>query len=311
MTETVSRFVNDEERREFYEQQALHYTDGKMPPAEILYRISTDLYRFKGIGGSLYWYQDGIYDRCDDGRFQNFLRSEAELIKIRARSFTISTHGVKEIINRIRDLNFIDDEELEKERSKMIAFSDGLLSMEDLMKNHFWLKPSSPDYVVLSKIPHEFSKIPFDLDMNAPILELGEKFCPKITKFFKETVDNFAQFQFEKFGYSMIPGYPLPAIFIEMDATDGQGRNGKTTTLNLISQVLGQRNIKHFSMQALCEPKSFYVFHLFDKYANVGDEIPYSMVEFPEALKMLSGGSWTTGILKLSNTVIDFINSAS
>lgn len=68
----------------------------------------------------------------------------------------------------------------------------------------------------------------------------------------------------------------------------GEGMNGKTVLLNLISVLLGKENVSNESLQRLCN-KEYAVASLYGKLVNICPDIPSSALHDIDVFKQLTG----------------------
>lgn len=118
------------------------------------------------------------------------------------------------------------------------------------------------------------------------IEELAGKVCPKSLKAFKEWVGDKYILLFEIIGYTLFPQYVLNKAVMLI----GEGSNGKSTYLALISNILGSENIVSISLQELCdEDERFAVHNLYHKLANIYPDIPNRAIVNTGRFKLLTG----------------------
>lgn len=151
------------------------------------------------------------------------------------------------------------------EPAKEIAVLNGILNVESGEVSAF-----TPAKFIIYQLP-----IRYDPDAT----------CPEITKFFTEIAPEDLTPQFEEvFGYCLLQSLPIHKATVLL----GEGRNGKTTFLNLLTAFLGRENVSHVTLQEMCEGK-FELAELKDKLANIVDDLP------GKALKTVGTFKWVTG----------------
>jgi P4 family phage/plasmid primase-like protien len=166
-----------------------------------------------------------------------------------------------------------------------IAIKNGILNLET--------------YEIEDKTPANFltTQLPITYDPNAD--------CPTIKKFLTEVLpqDQIPQMQ-ELIGYCLYNKLPIhkSAIFL------GEGRNGKTTTSNLITAFLGQENVSDVNLQQICEGK-FELAQLYGKLANICDDLPSDALRTVGNFKNLTGNAPIQAQFKHKNP-FDFWNTA-
>lgn len=109
--------------------------------------------------------------------------------------------------------------------------------------------------------------------------------CPAIKKFISEVVregdTNVIQ---EMFGYCLLRDYHIQKAFMFL----GEGNNGKSTLLNLLTAFLGKDNVCSVGLQEL--EKRFTAANLYGKLANIYPDLPDAALKFTGKFKMLTGG---------------------
>ena len=177
----------------------------------------------------------------------------------------LKSHYVQEVTNHIKEVSY--STELPEDTDKnLIAFSNCLADI-----NTGEIIPFSHNYFITSKL-------------NIP-LNPKYKDCPKIRKFFEDVLDKKRiSILFDLISYSMYRGYPYEKLFI----LHGGGRNGKSTFLNLLTYILGTKNISAETPQDLASG-DFSRGHLWNKMANISAELPYGTLDNTNTIKSLCG----------------------
>lgn len=122
--------------------------------------------------------------------------------------------------------------------------------------------------------------LPFQYNPNAK--------CPNFERHLERAGVN-KNLIYEIFGYCLVPGYPIQAIFIFY----GDGGNGKGTVIRVLRQFLGEENIVGHSMQAF-EKNKYAMADLFGKLANICGDMPPAAVHDTSPIKTTSGGDLIT-----------------
>jgi len=204
-----------------------------------------------------YVYNDGIYHPHGDARIhakvQEVLKKEA------------STHRVTEVVNHIKRSTYHNRKEKQTDKS-LICLRNGILKI-----NETEIMPHSPDYIFFNQIPVEYH----------PHAD-----CPKIKEFVSQVVskDDVPVIQ-ELFGYCLLRDYSLDKAFLFV----GEGSNGKSTLLNLLTQFLGRENVSGVALQDL-DRNRFATAELHGKLANVYADLPDRALHRTGTFKMLTGG---------------------
>jgi len=158
------------------------------------------------------------------------------------------------------------DEEFRERLPNKIATLNCVLNMDTMSKEEF-----SPNYFLTVQIPVTYNP---------------ETKCPKIFKFLEEVVGkeqmNVIQ---EWFGFCLYLDYFLHKAIMLV----GEGRNGKSTLINLLERLLGKRTVSHEKLQDLCNNR-FSPSQLFGKLGNLCADIPGKELGNTGPFKMLTGG---------------------
>lgn len=233
--------------------------------AEIFYKNKTFLFdkyanfiinkcNVKRINNRLHIYKDGIYI---DGReeIERQMIKHLEMLN-RAKRTEVLTY-----IN----LLVLDNSSLAP--ANYIPFRNGIL---DISTNE--LLEFNPNIIVRNKINFDYNSNAYDELMDKTLNKLA---CddPSIRSLIEEMI-----------GYCFYTRNELGIAFI----LTGDKSNGKSTMLSLISEVLGEKNISSLDLNELGE--KFKTAELFNKLANIGDDISDEFIINPALFKKLTTG---------------------
>jgi len=139
-----------------------------------------------------------------------------------------------------------------------------------------------------------------------PIRYNPEAKCPQWKHFLQEVAykEDIPVIQ-EMFGYCFYKPYIFQKAFMFV----GEGANGKGVTLNVLSDMLGKKNISTAPLQRLCN-NSFSITNLFGKYANICADISSRLLKDPALFKTLTGGDIIHGEIKHKQGEVKFRNTA-
>ena len=128
-----------------------------------------------------------------------------------------------------------------------------------------------------------------------------------IEKFFSEVLrsEDINTMQ-EIFGYCLYPGHPAHKMFWWL----GRGRNGKTTTGNLLTALIGADNTAGVPLKQLDGNHRFAVARLYGKLLNVIPEPETKSIMQTPTLKSAVGGDLIFGEKKGVQDVFSFVNFA-
>jgi putative DNA primase/helicase len=153
------------------------------------------------------------------------------------------------------------------EESKKIAVLNGLLDVRT-----GGLQPFSPNEFVTIQLPVTYDK---------------DAVCPEIRKFFSEIAPLDMEPMFEEiFGYCLLRELPIHKATVLL----GEGANGKSTFLDLLTLFLGKDNVAHVTLQQMCEGK-FELAELHGKLANIVDDLPGAALKAVGIFKTVTGNA--------------------
>jgi len=245
--------------------------------SEIVQKFADKLitkYNFKTIHGEkkdeMYVYLDGVYE--EKGK---------EIIKIEAEKHMgefCSTHFVNEVVNKIARKTYIERERLWNCPVNLICVKNGVLDIKNLK-----LTPHKKDWRFMSKIDVAFDR---------------KKNCPKFLIFLNEVLyeDDIRVAQ-EWFGYNLYRRYPIKKAMV----CKGPKNTGKTQFINILMGFIGEENCANKSLQRLAEGK-WQVATLYNKYANISDELSEKAISDVNVFKELTGDSLIDGEIKFGNS---------
>lgn len=191
----------------------------------------------KRINGQLHVYDNGIY-------IEGSRQIEAAMIK----HLPILT--AKQRTEVIKYLDIICPVSEDIAPANYIAFNNGIYDMASDK-----LIPFSPDFIITNKIPHNYNSSAYS--------ELLDKTLNKIA-----CNDNQIRLLLEEcIGYLFYRRNELSKSFI----LTGKGANGKSTFLDLIKDILGNKNYSALDLNQLDE--RFSVATMGGMLANIGDDI--------------------------------------
>lgn len=128
--------------------------------------------------------------------------------------------------------------------------------------------------------------------------------CPFIDRFLGEIIPEKRDVIEEMMAYCLVPNYNYHKVFMFI----GEGANGKSTLLELLTIFLGQKNVSHVPLQAF-ETSPFSVAALYGKMANVFSDLPPKALYSTGIIKTLSGGDSLSADVKHKDR-INFRNYA-
>jgi len=222
----------------------------------------------------MYWYNEGIYSPHGDKIIRQFCDT---VFSQCTPSFEENT--VKKMITK----SYIDRSIFDKKG--VICLKNGVYDIE---KHEF--SKHNPDFYLFNK---------FDIIYDPT------KECPLINSFIKEVMFKEDILVIEElFGYCLVTEYLFHKFFILL----GDGRNGKSTMLNILKRFLGDINLSCVSLQDLAKDR-FASSELYGKLANICGDIPAKAIKNTGIIKMVTGGDTITA-QKKGKPHFNFVNYA-
>lgn len=130
---------------------------------------------------------------------------------------------------------------------------------------------ATPEYFITNPIPHCAGK-----NQDTPVMDT----------LFRQWVDTEEEVAllYEILAYSMLPDYPLHRVF----CLNGEGRNGKGTFLQLLTNFIGKNNVCSTDFDTLVQ-RPFEAAKLYKKLACIMGEINSSIFKRTSLFKKLTG----------------------
>lgn len=191
----------------------------------------------KRINGQLYTYKDGVY-------IPGTREIESQMVKY------IPTLRAQQRVEVIKYLDIICPDNTSVADANLIAFENGIYNVVTGQFQDF-----SPDIVITNKIPWEYDTEAYS--------KLADDTLNKIACNDK----NIRALLEECIGYCFYRRNEMSKAFF----LTGEGSNGKSTFLDLVSNVIGEENKSSLGLEELDE--RFSIATLSNKLANIGDDI--------------------------------------
>ena len=216
----------------------------------------------KRINGRLHIYKDGIY--IDAQR----LIESAMIDKIP----NLSKAKRGEVLSY---LDVMIDKDTSLSGAEYIAFKNGVYNIKTDE-----LIPFSPEIVVTNKINHNYNPeaVCEIVDQTLKKLAVGDD---EIIQLLKEAV-----------GYTFFRRNELRKAFM----LTGEKKNGKSTFLAMLKTLLGENNTSALDLKELGD--RFSSASMFNKLANIGDDISDEFITNPAIFKKIVSGDRIRGELK-------------
>lgn len=207
------------------------------------------------INDQLHIYRDGIY-------LDGYKKIEAEMIK---HIPTLNRARRAEVLSYI---DLLVDKDSKISPANRIAFKNGIYNLDSDE-----MEPFSPDIIITNKIDFDYIPGAYSAitDRTLDKLACGDKSIRMLLE--------------EAIGYCFYRRNELRKSFI----LTGEKQNGKSTYLDMIAHLLGQRNIAALDLKELGD--RFKTADLFGKLANIGDDIGDEFIPNPAIFKKLVSGN--------------------
>lgn len=199
---------------------------------------------------------------------------------------TYSSNLLNRIIIKIRSKTYINqDVFFEIHDPFQIAVQNGILDLKTQQ-----LKDFTPKEIY-------FNKINATYDINSK--------CPNIEFFFRDILheDDILVMQ-ELFGFCLVKKYFIEKSFL----FSGSGRNGKSKTCNLLSALLGKKNVSNVALENIQE-KTFFLANIQNKMVNIGGDISNKKIKETSTFKSMTGNDDVVGNRK-NKSMLMFKNYA-
>ena len=226
--------INTITRDEAFKSEVFY--DGKTFLFDKFAKYLVSEYNIVIINGQIHIYNNGIYDYAQKIIEQKMIEKIPSL-KSQTR-------------NEILKYIYLIAEEKKQSDANYIAFKNGIydLSTDEMI-------PYTPDIILTNRIEHNYNKNAYNdlTDKTLNKLSVNDK---QIRSLLEECI-----------GYTFLRRNELGKAFI----LTGDKSNGKSTFLDLIAHILGDKNISALDLRELGD--RFSTSMLFGKLANIGDDI--------------------------------------
>lgn len=199
---------------------------------------------------------------------------------------SVSRNTISEIFEHIKRSSYISFSEIPVQPN-LVNIQNGVF---DLLRDT--LMPHTPEFKFFNQLPVRYN----------PSAK-----CEQIDKFFKSVVaEKDVELLYEVCGYCLFSAYPIQKAIICV----GDGNNGKSTFLSLLTKFLGRENVSAVSLQDLSNTNNrFSTAHLYGKFANIYADLPNKTITDAGKFKMLTGGDFIHGEEKFKKP-FSYYNSA-
>jgi len=242
------------------------HKDHNLPNYDTFGCYMRDIHNLKMNDAFSYIYKDNFYQPITNAGF-NYLVDKYTLSKVKPthyRSFFLKAQAKC----------FTDHKDI-VHPTGYINLKNGVLNVKKGV-----IKPHDPKHFFRYKLDHDFNP---DATCHNWI-----KFLSQTFKGDQELIDICAQL----FGYILVGGHPWAHLAF---CLYGDGRNGKSTFLEILTAFLGKHNTSSVSLANLDKP--FSAVQMDGKLANIVFETPSSGIDSP-SFKLAIGGEYLTAAHK-------------
>ncbi|MDK2783462.1 MAG: putative primase/helicase [Thermococcaceae archaeon] len=219
----------------------------------------------------IYYYEAGVYKAGGEILIKKVLQNAFRKLNIHDK---LNQHFVNEVLEHIRRSTFTERSEFEW----IINVKNGLLDLRTLKLN-----PHTPEYKSLIQLPVIWNP-------NARC-ELWDEFISEIVN--PEDVKVLQEFA----GYLLLRDCRFQKALMLV----GSGANGKSTFIQVISQMLGKENCSFRSLHELIENR-FASADLYGKLANIYDDLSSETITNTGIFKILVSGGEIQAEKKFKNS---------
>lgn len=259
------RKKDDESRGPSHDGPPWFDEDGRLVPALLAAHIMSET-KFlatpigdDGKGVKLYFYKDGAFRPGGS----DFARKEI----VKAMGKGLRDKHLTEVVELLTELVKKPYDEVDRNARELINVANGMLEWRTGQ-----LLPHDPKYLSTIQIP-----VVWNPDARSEKLE----------NFFKTVLPEDAiALVGEYAGYMMVPDTSMTKCLVLV----GEGGNGKSTFLELLEYLIGERNISYYSLHNLTEER-FAAAGLIGKLANFYDELEAKALENTGVFKQIVGGN--------------------
>jgi putative DNA primase/helicase len=217
--------------------------------------------------GNFFTYNGKCYGTCPDDDLNCLCQKE---LGAHRKLFTKGL--LKDFIHYAKGEAIVDNNKVREDQVNYLTLQNGLYSL----KEECLLPHTSSIFTT--------NLLPYDYDLNAE--------CPRFIMYLNEIFMNktdVIEFVQEAVGYGFHKSIPMPAIFF----LTGDGSNGKSVFINILTDLYGEENTCSISFNALSN--EYYLLSLFGKMINISGETPQRKQVNTDMVKAVVAGDWVTG----------------
>lgn len=264
--------LTEEERQDpLFISGALHKDDKNKIHLKIVrfqeYMNKKHMLKFLEKERAFFRYGDKCYEGCTEDRLNNLCQTELGPHR------KLFTPGIKSnFIHFAIGDDLVDADKAFDDQVRYLTMQNGLYDLHDSQ--------------LIAHTPQIFTTnlLPYDYDPAAQ--------CPRWLQYLDEVFlsdPDIILFVQEAVGYAFHKSIPKAAMFFMI----GDGGNGKSVFIEVISALCGKDNVCNISLGRLNDEK--YLPELFGKMINVSGETPNKKCINTDLVKSVVAGDWVTG----------------
>jgi putative DNA primase/helicase len=264
--------LNEEERQDpLFISGAIHKDDkGKYHLKIVLfqeYMNKKHMLKFLEKERAFFRYNGKCYEQCTDDRLNHICQSE--LGKHR-ELFTPASKA--NFIHFAIGNDLVDVDKAYEDQVRYLTMQNGLYDLST-----YRLVPHDAGIFTTNLLPYDYDP---DAECSRWLQYLDEVFMSD-----RDTI----LFVQEAVGYAFHKSIPKAVLFFLI----GDGGNGKSVFIDVISSLCGKENVCNISLNRLNDEK--YLPELFGKMINVSGETPNARCMNTDLIKSVVAGDWVTG----------------
>ena len=270
-SEEFSNLTEEERQDPLYISGALHKSDTGKVHMKIVpfqeYMNKKHMLKFLEKERTFFRYNDKCFEECSEDRLNNLCQTE--LGKFR-ELFTPASKA--NFIHFAIGNDLVNVEKAFEDQVRYLTMQNGLYDLSE-----YTIIPHNSEIFTTNLLPYDY-----DPDVE----------CPRWLKYLNEVfVSDQATILFvqEAVGYAFHKSIPKAVLFFLI----GDGGNGKSVFIDVISSLCGKENVCNISLNRLNDEK--YLPELFGKMINVSGETPNARCMNTDLIKSVVAGDWVTG----------------
>ena len=269
--EEFSNLTEEERQDPLFISGALHKSDNGKYHLKIVpfqeYMNKKHRLKFLEKERTFFRYNEKCYEQCSEDRLNNLCQTE-----LGKHRNLFPPASKANFIHFAIGNDMVDDDKAYEDQIRYLTLQNGLydLSRHELIEHN----------------PSIFTTnlLPYDYDPAAV--------CPRWIQYLDEVFISDAEtikFVQEAVGYAFHKSIPKAVLFFLI----GDGGNGKSVFIDVISALCGKENVCNISLNKLNDEK--YLPELFGKMINVSGETPTKKCMNTDLVKSVVAGDWVTG----------------